>query len=382
MTQYLVNRLVQSLVVFFVFLSIAFFLIQAQPGDFASFYLLDPNITAEARAQIKSSFGLDRPLHIQYLRYLRNFFQGDFGTSFQFNRPVLDVILERLPRTVILFLTAAVISFYLGFVMGKIIAWRRGGFVEYASTIGGVFLYTVFTPWFGLIMIWIFAFKLDWLPIGKFVTPELWSNADFSANDVFGRMLLAAAVASASLLVLVILLQRLRVRRRQPIILGSALLLTAACFIFFAAGPFATYVWDIFKHMVLPVTVLTLISYAGTMLLTRNAMLETLREDYVLAVRAKGLSQNAIRDRHVARNALLPVVTSLVFSVAFAFDGGVITETIFSWPGLGLTLISSSIEGDLPLAVGAFLFTGVFALIAHMAADVLYVFLDPRIRYQ
>jgi peptide/nickel transport system permease protein len=118
------------------------------------------------------------------------------------------------------------------------------------------------------------------------------------------------------------------------------------------------------------------------MLLTRNAMLETLREDYVLAARAKGLPANAIRDRHVARNALLPVVTSLVFSVAFAFDGGVITETIFSWPGIGLTLISSSIEGDLPLAVGAFLFTGMFALIAHMAADVLYVFLDPRIRYQ
>lgn len=382
MTQYLVNRLVQSLVVFFVFLTIAFFLIQAQPGDFASFYLLDPNITPEARAQLKASFGLDRPVYVQYLQYVRNFFQADFGISFQFNRPVLSVIMERLPRTVILFLTASVISFYLGFVMGKMIAWRRGGVVEYASTIGGVFLYTVFTPWFGLMMIWIFAFKLDWFPIGKFVTPELWSNAGVSANYVFGRMLFAAAAASGCLVVLIVVLQRLKFRRRQPVIFGSAILLTAACFAFFAAGPIATYVWDIFKHMVLPVTVLTLISYAGTMLLTRNAMLETLREDYVLAARAKGLPASAIRDRHVARNALLPVVTSLVFSVAFAFDGGVITETIFSWPGLGLTLVNSSVEGDLPLAVGAFLFTGMFALLAHMTADVLYVFLDPRIRYQ
>lgn len=382
MTQYLVNRLVQAAVVFFVFLSIAFFLIQAQPGDFTSFYLLDPNITPEARAQIKASFGLDRPVYVQYLQYVGNFFQGDFGSSFQFNRPVLSVIMERLPRTVILFLTATVISFYMGFVMGKVIAWRRGGLVEYASTIGGVFLYTVFTPWFGLIMIWAFAFKLGWLPIGKFVTPELWSSATFTANSVFGQMLLAATVSSVALLALAIFLQRLRIRQPQPVLFGSALLLIAGCFVYFAMGPISAYVWDITRHMFLPITVLTLISFAGTMLLTRNSMLETLREDYVLAARAKGLPTNVIRDRHVARNAMLPVVTSLVFSVAFAFDGGVITETIFSWPGIGLTLINSSIEGDLPLAVGAFLFTGVFALVAHMAADILYVFLDPRIRYQ
>jgi peptide/nickel transport system permease protein len=133
--------------------------------------------------------------------------------------------------------------------------------------------------------------------------------------------------------------------------------------------------------MVLPVATLTLISFAGTMLLTRNSMLETMREDYVMAVRAKGLPERMIRDKHVARNALLPVVTSFVFSLAFAIDGGVITETIFSWPGMGLTLVNAAQSEDLPLAVGAFVFTGIFALVAHLAADILYVFLDPRIRY-
>ena len=133
--------------------------------------------------------------------------------------------------------------------------------------------------------------------------------------------------------------------------------------------------------MILPVATLTLISFAGTMLLTRNSMLETMREDFVMAVRAKGLPERDVRDKHVARNALLPVVTSLVFSLAFAVDGGIIIESIFSWPGMGQTLVSAALSEDLPLAVGAFVFVGIFVLIAHLVADVLYVFLDPRIRY-
>ena len=139
--------------------------------------------------------------------------------------------------------------------------------------------------------------------------------------------------------------------------------------------------WDIIMHMVLPVATLTLISFAGTMLLTRNSMLETMREDYVLAARAKGLPDKQVRDRHVARNALLPVVTSFVFSLAFAIDGGVIIESVFSWPGMGQTLVEAAVTEDLPLAVGAFVFVGIFVLVAHLAADLLYAYLDPRIRY-
>ena len=117
------------------------------------------------------------------------------------------------------------------------------------------------------------------------------------------------------------------------------------------------------------------------MLLTRNSMVETMREDYVLAARAKGLTEKNVRDRHVARNALLPVVTSFALSLAFAVDGGVIIESIFSWPGMGQTLVAAASTEDLPLAVGAFVFVGVFVLVAHLVADVLYAYLDPRIRY-
>ena len=139
---------------------------------------------------------------------------------------------------------------------------------------------------------------------------------------------------------------------------------------------------DILRHMVLPVATLTLISFAGTMLLTRNSMLETIREDYVMAARAKGLPEKQVRDRHAARNALLPVITSLVYSLIFAIDGSVIIEGVFSWPGTGMTLLSALRSEDLPLVIGAMLFIGLFSLLAHAILDVLCVYLDPRIRYR
>jgi peptide/nickel transport system permease protein len=110
-------------------------------------------------------------------------------------------------------------------------------------------------------------------------------------------------------------------------------------------------------------------------------MLETLREDYILTAKAKGLPEQVVRDKHAARNAILPVVTSFVFSLAFALDGGVITETIFSWPGMGLTLLTAAQTEDIPMAIGALVFTGGLALMAHLTADILYAYLDPRIRY-
>jgi peptide/nickel transport system permease protein len=117
------------------------------------------------------------------------------------------------------------------------------------------------------------------------------------------------------------------------------------------------------------------------MLLTRNSMLETLREDYIMAARAKGLSERVIRDKHAARNAMLPVVTALVFALATALGGGIITETVFSWPGMGLTLLEAARVQDIPMTMGGIAFIGLLSLLAHLVADILYLFLDPRIRY-
>jgi len=383
MSGYLARRSAQMVVVFLAFLTLVFFLIQSQPGDFASFYALDPNVPPESREAIERGFGLHQPVWKQYLKYVGNFFTGDLGISFShFPRSVTDIIKERLPRTVLLFLTATVISFYLGFVMGKIIAWHRGKAVEYISTIGGVYLYTIFTPWFALMIIWLFAFKAGWFPVGKFLDPLLWRTAEVDANFVFNRLLITALAFGAFILLATLVMRRLRLQRIGSLLMALLGLGIGVVILGWWLGGIGGLAWDIVKHMVLPVLTLTLISFAGTMLLMRSCMLETMREDYILTARAKGLPERIVRDKHAARNALLPVVTSFVFSLAFAIDGGVIIETIFSWPGMGLTLLNAAQKEDLPLAVGAFVFTGAFALVAHLVADVLYVYLDPRIRYQ
>ena len=382
MAKYLLKRTAQILLTLFVFLSLVFFIVNAQPGDVSNFYALNPDVPPETRERLQDLFGVNEPLWKQYLTHLRNTFTGNFGISFShYPRTVADVIKERLPRTVVLFMTATVLSFYLGFALGKVIAWRRGGWFEYTSTVGGVALYTVFTPWFGLMMIWLFAFKAGWFPIGKFLDPVLWRDAPVDANTIFNRMLITAFVASIAVLAVFVVTTRRRMARGGIIRASSIAVASLVIIAAWLASGTAVFAWDIVSHMVLPVLTLTLISFAGTMLLTRNSMLETMREDFVMAARAKGLPERDVRDKHVARNALLPVVTSFIFSLAFAVDGGVITESIFSWPGMGQTLVSAALSEDLPLAVGAFVFVGMFVLVAHLVADILYAYLDPRIRY-
>jgi peptide/nickel transport system permease protein len=384
MRRYLIKRIAQNVFTFFLFLTLIYFLLDAMPGDYADIYLNDPRLTAEQRAVLRQRMGLDRPVYERYAKWMINFFKGDFGTSFSnFPRPVLDVIAERAPRTLLLFLTATVVSFYTGFLAGKVLSWRRGGIVEYATTLGGVGLYTVFTPWFALMMIYIFAYGLDLFPIGKFINVELWSGAPFATNYIIVRLLLTGIGSAALLLTWLALTQRVDPDKRTLVrwlgVVGL-LVIIAVYWAFFSGGG-VPYALDIVWHLGLPVMTLTLISFAGTMLLTRNSMLETLREDYILTARAKGLSEKTVRDKHAARNAMLPVVTSLVFSLAFALDGGVITETVFSWPGMGRTIVTAVGTSDIPTAIGGLVFTGALALTAHLVADILYVYLDPRVRY-
>ncbi len=383
MTGYLVRRAGQMVLTLFLIITLTFFLVQAQPGDYATFYSLNPDIPAEVREQIKASFGLDKPLWEQYLVHMKNAFTGNFGVSFgHYPRPVMEVLAERLPRTVVLFLSATAVSFYVGFFLGKAIAWRRGGVLEYAATISGATLFTAFTPAFALMMIWIFAFKLGWLPIGKFLDPLIWRGAEVSANHVFSYMLLTAAafVVFAFLAFLgTRKMGRFGTGRIPVVLIGLGAAAIPIAWAFTGVGYLAL---DILRHMILPIATLTLISFAGTMLLTRNSMLETMREDYVMAARAKGLPEKVVRDRHAARNALLPVITSLVYSLIFAIDGSVIIEYVFSWPGTGQTLLRAVQSEDLPLVMGAMVFIGLFSLLAHVIVDVLYVYLDPRIRYQ
>ena len=387
MLRYLIRRLVQMVLLFLVFLTVTWFLLYILPGDSVALkYAGNPNIPPEAREVALERLGLDKPVLIQFRDYMFNFFQGDLGVSFnQYPRPVIDIIGERLPRTLVLFLAALVTYYWAGFLAGKYLAWRRGNRGEMLITVSGVGLYSMFLPFFALMLIWLFSVQLDLLPLSKFLDPNQWRDAPFGANEVFMRLFWVTLIAGIAVFAASFASHRTNNRRLERTLRWGGIALGVVWLLFYWFGTrtgqdMRTYAGDIGFHMILPVLTLTLINFAGVMLLTRSSMLETLREDFILTARAKGLPEGVIRDRHAARTALLPVATSLVLAVATVIDGGVITEAVFSWPGMGEILISSVLSEDIPLAVGAFSFIGIMALIGHFVVDVLYGVLDPRIR--
>jgi peptide/nickel transport system permease protein len=381
MIRYILSRTLQVLLTFVLFVLLTYVLLEAQPGDYSQTFQ-NPRLTPTQLDALNASFGLDQPIHVRFAKYIGSLLRGDLGISYQYYpKPVVEVIAERAPRTLMLFLTSTVVSFYVGFTAGKMLAWQRGRAIEYVITLGGATLFTIFVPWFALLMIWLFAYTLDWFPIGKFVSPSLWRTAPVEANVVFNNLLLTALAFTVLLVALFVATRRLAPRTQLLARWGGFVGLLAVTAGVWAATGLGPYALDILWHIVLPVLTLTLVNFAGTMLLTRNSMLETLREDYITTARAKGLPEGVIRDRHAARNALLPVVTTLVFALATALGGGIITENIFSWPGMGEALLQSAQTSDIPTAMGCVLCVGILALVAHLVVDVLYAFLDPRIRY-
>jgi peptide/nickel transport system permease protein len=383
MIKFLLSRLAQMLVLFVVFLSLVWFMLQLMPGDISDTLIGDPTIPLSARIDLRERLGLDRPMHEQYLTYITNFFRGELGVSFsRYPQDVSSVLWNALPRTLVLFLTATLFAFWLGFKTGKLIAWRRGARTEQGLIVSGIFLQTVFYPWFAIVMLWLFGFFFGWFPIGRFIDARLWQGSPYNANDVFLQMILSVIVASVVYIIGRLVVGRyarnLMTQNRLNTTLGALTLAGLVAFWWF--NPATEYVWDIAHHTMLPVITLGLVAFGATMLLTRSAMLETLGEDYILTARAKGLPDWQIRDRHAARNAMLPVTTALVLALAFVIGGGIVTETIFSWPGMGLIFLQAINVSDIPLAVGALSITGVLALVGHLVADVLYAVLDPRIR--
>ncbi|HEU4806892.1 MAG TPA: ABC transporter permease [Homoserinimonas sp.] len=383
MFKFLVGRLFQMAILFVAFLSIVWLLLQAMPGDIADTLVGNPDIPLEARIAMRERLGLDEPLLQQYFTYITNFFRGDMGVSFsRFPQEVSDILWQALPRTLVLFLTATLFAYWLGFKSGKLIAWNRGRRAEQGLITSGIFLQTVFYPWFAIVMLWTFGFFFGWFPIGRFIDARLWQGAPYNANDLFMQMILSVLLVMAVYIVGRYLVGRfsdnLVTQARINQVLG--ILAVGSLIVYWWLNPAQAYVADIAHHTMLPVITLGLVAFGATMLLTRAAMLETLGEDYILTARAKGIPDNVIRDRHAARNALLPVTTSLVLALAFVIGGGIVTETIFSWPGMGLIFLQAINVSDIPLAVGALSITGVLALFGHLLADVLYAVLDPRIR--
>ena len=321
--KYISRRLVQITVIFFVILTVLFLLFRLAPGDPVS-RMVDPDMTPEDSQRLIVQLGLDKPLGVQYLIYLKNFFTGHFGYSFHYGEPVVDIIWDRLPNTVLLFTTGIILSALVGVFLGKIASWYKGKKTDGIMTVGALVTHTLFLPWLALILIWIFAYKFSWFPINGMISEEVWLDPD---NGFFIKAL------------------------------------------------------DVLYHMVLPLSTLFLIHFGAYLLIMRSSMLETLKEDYILTARAKGLDEKTIRNKHAAPNAALPVVTSVGLSLAFSINGGALTETVFTWPGIGRELVFSVSQNDYPLAQASFLLIAIVVLLSNLVVDVLYAYLDPRIRY-
>ena len=387
MLRYVVRRTYQLVIVFFLFLVTSYVLFDSIPGNAFQNLLLNPQLPPEAYDQVIKLYGLDKPLSERIVLYIQNFFKGDFGYSYKYYpKTPIELIAERLPRTLMLFAMVNIVAFYTGFLIGKILAWRRGSKSETWITVTSVFSYTVFYPWFALMMLWFFGYKLDWLPIGKFLYPEKWYDSPYDSDVIFVSMIKFVAVVSILQMLAFVYSRNIEsLSARRNIRFLSFITLLVASFIYWNRGEMLNqkiYAMDIAYHMILPVFTVTVVAFAGTALLTRTTMMEVMKDDFILTARAKGISQKRIRDRHAARNALLPVVTSFIFTIVTIIDGSVLTETIFSWPVMGQLILDSVLSEDIPVAMATFSFIGVFALIAHFIADISYAYLDPRIRIQ
>lgn len=382
MWKYIFKRIIQVIVTLFVFLALTYFILDAQPGDITLQYV-NPRFTESQRQALLIRLGLDKPVTERFVIWMGNILRGELGDSFSENKSVMEILKERAPRTIFLFLTAAISTFIVGYYLGRLLAWERGTKIEYGITLFGAVMYSIFTPWFALLMVWLFSFQLKWFPLGKFLDPRIWRGLpdEITANTIFNRMLLTTLLITVMLLVVNLAARRFAPGQTGKIISGAIFVVLVITLFSWATYPYAYLAVDILRHLILPVLTLTLVNFSGTMLLTRTTMLETLREDYIMAARAKGLSERVVRDKHAARNAILPVFTNLVIGLPFIMAGGIITETVFSWPGMGLTLLQAATSNDIPLIMGTWLFIGILSLVAHLIADIAYVFLDPRIRY-
>lgn len=315
----------------------------------------------------------------QYQYWMFGLLRGDLGTSIVRRRAVTSVLGELAPRTILLFVPGALIGFLLGLKMGSVITWKRGGMSEFASTVGGVTLFTSFPPFLSFVMVYFLAYRAEWLPRESIIEPDLWLRATVTPNWVVNRLIVTAIVVT--LLIIGLWLATRNVRKRQQLIRigGVVLILGLSCGLWITSG-YATLAWDILNHLVLPLTVLILLSFGGTMLLMRASMTEVIKEAHIFSAKAKGLPDHEVRDRHAARLALIPVVSRFALELPLFIIGGFAIERIFFWNGLGQFLFEAANKSDYALIMGIATVVGIVILAAHLLVDILNFLLDPRQR--
>jgi len=314
---------------------LAFVLVHAVPGDPIQVLAGEHAISQERHDELLKSYGLDRPLPIQYLRYVGHVLEGDLGRSLITHTPVIEEFGALFPATIELSLAAMLFAVVLGLPAGILAATRRNTVLDHG--VMGVSLagYSMPIFWWGLLLIILFSNTLGWTPVSGRVAVA------FDIEPVTGFLLIDSLLAG------------------DGDAFRSAL-----------------------SHLILPAIVLGTIPLAVIARMTRSAMLEVLGEDYIRTARAKGLVPLRVIGIHALRNALIPVVTVIGLQVGYLFAGAILTETIFSWPGVGKWLVDSINRRDYPVLQGGVLLIGTVVMIVNLAVDLLYGLINPRIRHR
>ena len=319
---FVIRRVLQLVATFWAVGTVLFFLFRLMPGNPTSF-VISPQMTAEARQRIIESYGLNEPLHVQYVKFLQNALQLDFGQSFHSKQPVQEVIWTYLPNTLVLMLTAFVIAYTAGITLGVLSGWYRGSRFERSTVITALVARSVPSFWVGLMVLWVFGAGMGVIPM---------TGMTSSGNDP-----------------------------------GSfwAMITTL----------------DFLHHLLAPALVLAYYFMGYPLLIMRSSMLEVLAEDFIDVCRAKGLRERTIMFKHAARNALLPIVTAAAIALGYAVGGSVLIETVFAWPGIGREMVRAVVRRDFPVAQGTFMVLASTIIILNFVADLAYGYLDPRVTY-
>jgi len=300
--------------------SLNFLIFRLVPADPLTVMASEARLKPEQIKILKTRFHIGEPLHVQYIYYLTNLLQGEFGYSYRTQRPIVEEIAQVLPNTLLLLGVATLLSIIIGIVLGIFAASRRGRLADVTILFLGMTFFALPTFWIGLILLLVFGYFLPLFPLRGTVSVPVPADPIAAAADVL---------------------------------------------------------W----HLTLPAVTLILFFFAQYAVIMRNSLLGVLTEDYIMTARAKGLDERMILFKHALRNAMLPMVTIIAMGLGGVFSGAIITETVFSWQGVGQYLWTAIQVSDYPVMQAVFFIIAVTVILANFAADLLYGLLDPRIKY-
>jgi peptide/nickel transport system permease protein len=310
----ILKRLVQLVPILFVVITLTFVLTRLIPGNPAAI-LLGPQASPDAIARMREELGLNKSMPEQYLNYITGVLQGDFGRSISYNRPVLSLILERLPATMQITLTSMGLAILIGVPIGILSAVRQYSVFDYLFMVLALVGVSMPIFWLGLMLVLVFSVNLGWFAV-----------------------------------------------------LGM--------------GSLENGLWDVIQHMVLPVVCLATIPTATFARITRSSMLEVVNKESVKALRARGIREASVVWKHALKNALPPLVTVVGMQLASAFSGAILTETIFSWPGMGTLIYNGVFNRDYALIQGTVLFIAIIFVFVNLIVDLVYLMINPRVSYE